>query len=74
MNDKDKSTIKTLFTRPEFRSIENLANYLVQRIREEPKVRETEWETIRETLTQEGQVAGIKRLLQEVYNISHEQK
>ena len=75
MNEKDKSIIKTLFTRPEFRSIENLANYLCVKIREEqPRVRDTEWETIKETLTQEGQVGGIKRLLQEVYNIAHEQK
>ncbi len=69
MTEHEKSFIRSLVRSPQWDIIEGLAKEIVDRINSENLIRDTEWDTIKATLQKEGQVEGIKRLLQEVYLI-----
>ena len=45
-----------------------LQDEICTKLLNEPKARDTEWETLRATLGMEGQVQGIKRFFQELDN------
>jgi len=63
----ERAQLKGLIQDPKFRTFERVANLLCDKIAYESSVRETEWETLRTTLTQDGKIRGIKQLIQELY-------
>ena len=67
ITSQEKSQIKALIHSPQWATIERVADLLVEKIQEENPVRDNQWETIKTLLMQEGQKAGIKRFLQELF-------
>lgn len=68
IDDRGRTQIKQLLSSPQWRIVEEIADGLCQKIRDEGVIRESEWETIRSLLTSEGEVRGIRRFLQELYS------
>jgi dihydroneopterin aldolase len=66
IGNTERLQIKQLIQSPQWATLERLANEICETLKES-SVRETEWDTIKATLLQEGQVLGIKKLLQEAY-------
>ncbi len=69
MIKQDEAFIRQLVQSPNWAIIENLAKEIVDRIKEDNTIRDSQWDTIKATLQKEGKVEGIKRLLQEMYFI-----
>ena len=67
ITSQEKSQIKALIYSPQWKTIERVAELLVAKIQEENPVRDSEYETLKTLLMQEGQKQGIKRLLQELF-------
>lgn len=68
LTSSERNQIKQIVTSPQFATVQRLANLMCQKIALNPKMRETEWETLSRTLLDEGEVSGIQRLLQELFN------
>ena len=68
LTQQQKSSIKNLMQGPAWPALKQLQEELCTKLLNEPKSRDTEWETIRTTLSMEGQVQGIKRFFQEMDN------
>ncbi len=64
--------IRTLLQDPRWQDIESIANRICDQIAYESTVRDSEWETTKTTLINEGQVQGIKRLLKQLYEIAQQ--
>lgn len=67
LSKPEKQQLKQLLQSPQFPAFERLANELCDKYAYESPVRETEWETLRTTLTNQGMIMGIKKLIQELY-------
>jgi len=63
----ERAQLKALIQDPKFRTLERMADLLCDKIAYESSVRESEWETLKTTVEQEGKVRGIKQLIQELY-------
>lgn len=68
ITNPEKSQIKSLLQSPAWGAVEQIANQLIAKIAAEPKIKDTEWDTLKATLIDEGQITGIKRIIQELYN------
>lgn len=66
ISKQDKSLLKNLFQSPQWRLVEQIASDLVLKWRSESCVRDSEWETVKTLLINEGQSRGVKSLLQEI--------
>ena len=66
MTKQEQSQIRNLIQSPQWATLERLAQLVVDKIKDDSTIRETEWETLKATVEQEGEVRGIKRLLQEI--------
>lgn len=64
-NEKDQ--LRRLIESPHWAAVELLANKLCDKLKDDNVVREDQWSTLKELLTREGQVRGIRLLLQEIY-------
>lgn len=65
---RDKSQLKRLFQSPEWRLVEQIASDLVAKWRSDSVVKDSEWDTLKTALINEGQTRGVKSLLQEILN------
>ena len=68
LTDQEKQQILHLLQHPAWRIIEQFSQYLCNEIKDISPIRDTEWETVKELLLREGQVQGIKRFINELYN------
>jgi hypothetical protein len=68
INTLEKNQIRALLTAPGWSVVERLAQEVCDKISTESKMKETEWLTARTVVFDEGQKAGIKRLLNEIMN------
>ena len=66
----EKGQIKAILQSPQWQTVERIFQDLCDRIAYEPVVRETEWDTLKTSLINEGKVRGIKDLLKELYNLA----
>lgn len=67
LSKHEKQQLKYLVSDPKWKVVERLADLLIEKIRENSPVRDSEWETLRTTLEQEGKIRGIKEFIQEIY-------
>ena len=67
LSKNDRQLIKQVISSPQWSSIEATVKELTDKIKDEPVLYETEWETLKATLFREGQIRGISRLIQELY-------
>lgn len=69
MTTQEKQALKGLLQDPRWRTFEELAHQICIKIAlEESNERETTDETLKDFLLNRGQIKGINRLLQEVWN------
>lgn len=66
----EKSQILNLLRSPQWVSIENIAQEVQKEIQDDAVSHETEWDTIKSALLKQGQVNGIKRFIQRLYDIA----
>ena len=67
ISKSEKQQLKALLQDSKWQTLENLAKELCDEIKERTIVGDTEWETLQNALLNEGQIRGIKNLLQEAY-------
>lgn len=65
--DKRKEQIKYLMTQPQWKAVEQVMEELCQRIKQDSVIRSSQWDTLVALFKQEGEVSGIRKLLQELY-------
>lgn len=66
--NKRQSQMRGLLQSPTWSELEELKKELVDKIAYDSKLRDTEWETLKATVFDAGQIAGINRLFQEIFN------
>lgn len=74
LNDLEKSQIRGLIFSPQWKAIERVAELVVQKFRGENTLKETEWETLRDTILKEGKAQGVEQFFQELLNQTHEKE
>lgn len=67
MTKPEQHQIRQLLQTPQWQTAEKLAELIINKIRDESPVRETTDQTAVATLLQEGEIRGIRRLIQELY-------
>lgn len=72
ISDRDKSLLKKLVTSSEWNLVNLVAEELLQDIRQRSNVAETEWETLKNTLMNEGEQRGILRILQRLIDYAQQ--
>lgn len=73
MNTKRKSQIRALLQSPIWMELEDLKKELIDKIAYDSKLRDTEWETLKATVFDAGQVEGINRFFKELFNTQNDQ-
>lgn len=68
LSNVEKSQLKAIIQQPGWRVIEKLAEEYCDAIRKQPKVKDTEWETVSGSLLDEGKTRGITDFLKEIIN------
>ncbi len=68
LNNNERSQIRNLLQMPQWGAIEHVKNELCDKIKYDSKLRDTEWETLKTTVFDEGQVEGINRFINELFN------
>ena len=68
LNDLEKSQVRGLIYSPQWKTIEKVAEMVVQKFRGENTLKETEWETLRDTVLKEGKAQGVEQFFQELIN------
>ncbi len=72
ITDRDRAALRNLFQSPGWRVVEQITKELTDQYKSDPVVRDTEWETLKTALMNEGRVRGINSLLQELMEQAHE--
>ena len=67
----DKSQVRQIISSPQWPVVENIANKLCAQARE-GIVTDTEWNMVKTSLLAEGEIKGIRRLIQELYKLASE--
>lgn len=70
----ERQQIQQLLQAPQWQTVERLAHVLIEQIRDQPSVGDTEWDTIKRAFSIDFEVRGIRRFLQECYNQALETK
>lgn len=68
----EKQAIKMFLQDPKWQIVEHIAQERVEKIRGDSIVKDTEWETLRTALLNEGNVRGVKEFIQELYRLAQE--
>ena len=70
LTELEKSQVRGLIYSPQWKSIERVAELVIQKFRGENTLKETEWETLRDTVLKEGRAQGVEQFFQELLNQS----
>ena len=70
LTNQERIQIRQLLQSPQWATAERVANEMCDDVTKDTKLRDTEWETLKTTVYDEGQVNGIKRLIKELYDIA----
>ena len=68
ITNTERQQIRQVLQMPQWKTVERLAELLISQIREQPAIAETQWMTLQNLLSREGEARGIKRFIQEMYN------
>ena len=72
--EQEKAQLRSIVQSPQWQTVLAFAENLCASIKTEPHTYDTEWESIRDTLIDEGQVRGIKNLLQSLQRDAFQDK
>lgn len=64
----ERSQIKNIIQSPGWQTIVRFVNLYCDKISYASVVRETEWDTLKTAIMNEGQIHGIKKFIQELYD------
>ena len=67
ITNTERTQVRQLLQSPQWPVAERLADMLIDQIKEEPSLADTEWQTLQNVLTREGEMRGIRRFIQECY-------
>lgn len=67
LTNQEKNQIKQILQSPQWATIERLANLLCDQINSDSTVKDDQWDTLKTTILQEGEVRGIRKFIQEMY-------
>ena len=70
ITSSEKSQIKQLLQDPKWQTVERIIEVVIEQIKDNSPLRETNDETLREFLLQEGQIRGIRTFIKELYEIA----
>ena len=70
ISQQEKSAIRQMLQTPNWRITERIANELIQEWQNQTKLGNTEWETARNVVRDEGRCEGIKLLIQELFRLA----
>ena len=70
----EKNQVKQILQDPKWQTVERIVELVIARIKDNSALKETNDETLREFLLQEGQVRGIRILIKELYEIAQDTK
>ena len=74
IDNNQRQMIRALLSDPKWGMVEQLANALCVKIKDNSPIKETVDQTILEVGIQEGKVQGIRLLLQELYKTASDSK
>lgn len=66
LTDNEKSQVRGLIYSPQWATILKVAEMVIQKFRSENSLKETEWETLRDTVLKEGRAQGVEQFFQEL--------
>lgn len=72
--ERSRTIIKNFLGSKEWEMITQIMANIIADIQAQPKVAETEWETLKNTVDAEGQAKGLTRLAQELHKIAQQAK
>lgn len=67
IDQNQRAQLLQLLQSPQWAIIDQFQQDLCDKIQYESKLQDTEWDTIKKLIGDEGQVAGIKRFIKELY-------
>lgn len=70
LTNSEKSQIRLILSSPQWQTVERFAEMYRVKIRNESVLQDTEWDTIKIAVFNEGQIQGITRFFQELLNQS----
>ena len=68
LTPQQKSALKNLLQSPHWQIVDYLAEQQIAKISLDSALRETEWDTLKETVRKEGKIEGIRLFIQELYS------
>ncbi len=74
ITEGEKITLKRFLFTQEWKVLEHLIFEMEKDINFRSKIADTEWETVKNTLLNEGEVRGIKRLMQNIIDLASQVK
>ena len=66
----ERDQIRHIIQSPQWQTIERVAELYVQKLKEQSTTRSTQWETLKATLIEDGQIMGIRNFFQELHRES----
>lgn len=70
INELEKSQLQAILFGPQWKVVERVAELVINRIRSENTIRESEWDTLKDTIFKEGRASGIEYLFQELIKLA----
>lgn len=67
LSNTEQKQMRQLIQTPQWAAAEQLAQKLIEKIKEEALVETSEWELIRSALSREFKVRGIQQFVKEIY-------
>ena len=72
IDKNEKQQLKHLLQDPKWQVVERIVKLNLDRISMQSKLKDNEWDTLRATIFDEGQITGITGLIQELWKIAGE--
>ena len=66
----EEQQILHLLKSPNWATVERFVEYVCDAWSKDTTVRDTEWDTIRATLTRDGKIQGVREFVQELYKVA----
>lgn len=68
LTEAEKSQIRQILGSPQWQMIVRFVELLKIKVKEQPVIGDTEWDTIKNLLINEGRVQGLSEFVQEFFN------
>lgn len=67
LTEAEKSQVRAIIQSPQWRAVERVANLFRENIESDSVVRDSQWDTLKTALINEGKSRGIKGFIDELY-------